>query len=86
MVQPRAKFAGINRTLKFRLRISFHKSLKDGARGIFTEAHTVHPLYLKTNPIITSYKFSEAGDKRLEYKRGNNILRFSASSVESQTW
>lgn len=86
MVQPRAKFAGINRMLKFRLRVSSHKSLKDNARGIFTETHTVHLLYLKTNPIKTSKKFSEAGNKLSEYMRGNNILSFSASTVESQTW
>lgn len=72
--------------LKFRLRISFQKSLGDSARGLFTEAHTVHPLYLKTNSMKTSYTYSGAGGKCLEYMRGNNILRFSASAVESQTW
>lgn len=48
MVEPQAEVAGISRMLKVKLRISFHKCIKDSAREVFKEDQTVHSLLCLT--------------------------------------
>lgn len=46
MVQPQAKAVGISKMLRVELRISFHRCIKDSARGVFREVWIVHSSYV----------------------------------------